>query len=575
MFRDNSLMGHLLMGVMLAAVTVIAACGPTSQITQSPAGGVPREQKEAGLTPATKMEPAKERGGKLVATNSSSFGNPNDPHLVVTNSGREYSVPVTNTVLKRDLFDEKFPIVGDLATSWEVSGDGLTYTFKLKEGVKFHNLAPVNGREMTSEDVKYSILRITAHPSLIVEKWKARYQRALDFGDIQTIETADKYTLSVKLKEPSAPFLANIAHAGTQILPREFVEKFPDKIITEGMIGTGPFMPVDYKNQQTATYKRNPDYWKKDFQGGQLPYLDELVVLYFADVQSQLAAFRARNLDFTSSIDKVNVESVKKDMPNILTLTSTSLSLTNFRFNMKFKPFQDLRVRRAVHLAIDRQQFLELLGHGNGRVAGPVTPKYAELANTMDWLLSQPGYRQPKDQDIAEAKRLMKEAGYGDGFEVQAMFTTGSTSGDWAALLGDHLKPLNIIIKAEQVDYAGQWVPRSTQGEFELSYMSHKLASDADSILSPHFLSEAPRNYGKFSDPVLDDLINKQRSAVTVEERRRWAQEAEKRILDTVPMVIMYDPYTTFLAQPWVHNVGNMLGEGTLHYVDQTWVEKH
>ena len=99
------------------------------------------------------------------------FGNPNDPHLTATATGRNYAVPVTNSLVSMDLYDAQFSIVPNLAKSWEISKDGLNYTFKLQEGVKFQNVPPVNGREFTSEDAKYSLLRITADPSLIVEKW--------------------------------------------------------------------------------------------------------------------------------------------------------------------------------------------------------------------------------------------------------------------------------------------------------------------------------------------------------------------------------------------------------------------
>ncbi len=131
-------------------------------------------------------------------------------------------------------------------------------------------------------------------------------------------------------------------------------------------------------------------------------------------------------------------------------------------------------------------------------------------------------------------------------------------------------------MKAELVDYAGQWIPRSTQGEFELSHMQHALTSDADGLLSPHFLTDAPRNYGKFSDSVLDDLINKQRMAVTTEERKKCAQEVEKRLLEVVPMVFIANPATVLLGQPWVHNAGEYSFAGTgMYMVEKLWMDKH
>lgn len=563
--------GQVVSAGALGISLVLAACGPAAQPADGGSGAQPVEEKiKAGA------EVAKERGGKLIAYNTGAFANPNDPHLTATANGRVYGTPIVNWLMKRDVHDQNFPIINDLAKGWTLSPDGLTYTFKLQEGVKFHNVAPVNGREFTSADAKYSLMRVTADPSVIEEKWKPRFQRRLDFGDIQSIDAPDKYTLVVKLKEPYAPFMDAVANPGTAILPKEFVDTFPDKIITEGTIGTGPYLPAEYRHQQLATYKKNPDYWKKDSQGGQLPYLDEVQFLYFADTQAALASFRARQID-TVSGNKVAVDTIKKDMPTTNVFTIKSANLWMFRFNMSYKPFQDVRVRKAIHLAVDRNQVADLITGGTGVVSGPVTPLYSDLAGTTDWLLSQPGYRKDKTQDLAEAKRLMQEAGYADGLAFDLLTSTNlADAPDTLALVQDQLKPLKITFKTEIVDYAGQWVPRSTQSEFQMTFMTHALATDADSLLSPHLLTGAPRNYGKFSDTGLDDSIKKQRAASTLEDRKKWAQEAEKRVLEVVPVVFLIHPTTFEMAQPWVHNGGGgPLAGSTAYVVEQAWVEKH
>lgn len=118
-------------------------------------------------------------------------------------------------------------------------------------------------------------------------------------------------------------------------------------------------------------------------------------------------------------------------------------------------------------------------------------------------------------------------------------------------------------------------MPRSSQGEFELSSMTHVMSADGDSLLAPHLRSTGGRNYGKFNDPVLDGLIDKQRAAVTQEERRKLAQEAEMRILDQVPMIFTYNPYYLLIAQPYVHNAGDGPVAGSGGYmVERAWVEK-
>ncbi len=566
--------GPISTSVLLALF--VTACGPQAQ--QATGAATP----ENNLQRDTKtIELAKQRGGKLTAP-TGAFGNPNDPHLPATATGRSYSQPITNGILKRDVYDKNYGIIPDLAKSWEVSTDGKTYTFKFNQGVKFHNLPPVSGREFTSEDAKYSIMRVTADPSVIVAKWKPRFQRAIDFGEVASIDTPDKYTLIVNLKNAYAPFLDAIAHPGTQVLPREFVEQFPEKIITEGAIGTGPFMAGEFKHNVIATYKRNPDYWKKDASGGQLPYLDEVASPHFADTQTQMASFRARQLDFTGSftgadLNEATLNSIVKDNPGVQVLRTPGANIATLRFNTKVKAFQDPRVRRAFHLAIDRHQLLELVTEGVGVLSGPVTnPIFPELANTTDWLLQQPGYRKDKTQDLTEAKRLMKEAGYENGLELGLLNWANSSSDTWASLLADQLKAINVMLKNETVDYAGVWVPRATNGEFDFTVMTHTVGTDVDSVISAHLLSGAPRNYGKFSSERLDGLLVKERLATTTEERRKWAQEAENVILEEAPMLFIYTNVYRMMAQPWVHNIANGWIIGTNTYqLEHAWLDNH
>ncbi|MSQ14946.1 MAG: hypothetical protein EXR50_03680 [Dehalococcoidia bacterium] len=507
---------------------LILACSPAAQ-PAAPTGGdqtaKPAEQRQAIFA----LEEVGQTGGKLsMAAGVTIFGNPNDPHLFATVSGRNYAVPVTNGMVKRDIYDPKYGIIPDLAEKWDVSKDGLSYTFKLRQGIKFQNVAPLNGREFTSEDAKYTLMRIMADPSIVPEKSRARFQRKGDFGPVKSIETPDKYTMVVNMKEPFAPLMDAMSHPATLVIPKEFVDKFPDGLILEGMVGTGPYIPAEFINQRLMSFKKNPNYWNKDSKGNQLPYLDEVRFVAFSEETSRLASFRASQVDTSGTVSQGStVDAIKKDIPSAKVLYTAKASLNTFRFNTKAKPFDDVRVRKAISLAVDRYQWVDLFSDGRGAVAGPVTPLYTDLANTADWLLSQPGYRKDKTQDITEAKRLLKEVGYGDGFTTNVMYTSAAANaGDYAALFADQMKPLNITAKAEIVDYAGQWLPRSTNGEFEINQLGYTLTTDADSLLSAHLHSAGARNYGKFNDPKLDDLIVKQRTTVNPEERKKWAQEA-------------------------------------------------
>ena len=143
--RNKSTITLVFSVVAVVMATFIAACSPAQQ-TGQPTGETPGDKATEGRTGVKAAEVAQQRGGKLVTVGTGTFGNPNDPHLPATATGRTYAVPITNGIMKRDLYDPKYGITGDLAKSWEVSKDGKSYTFKLREGVKFHNVAPLNGR---------------------------------------------------------------------------------------------------------------------------------------------------------------------------------------------------------------------------------------------------------------------------------------------------------------------------------------------------------------------------------------------------------------------------------------------
>ena len=546
---------------LLPPILVVMVALGCSTPSQQPAGGPPLGDTHA------KQEP--QRGGSLRIVGSVTGPGHNDPHLSAAGSGRDFSVPASNYLLRRDVFDENYSVVEDLAKSWDVSPDGLTYTFHLHEGVKYQNLPPVNGREFTSEDAKYNLLRVTGDPSVVPEATRPKLQRKAEFGKINSVETPNKYTVTVKLKEPLASFLDAVAHPGTAMLPKELVDQ-EQGTIQDLVIGTGPFMLADYKVDQNAVYRRNPEYFKKG-----LPYLDEVVMLKFSDLQAELSAFRARQIDVSGSgLSPGSLQALQKDIPSIKVLQVPKANMYTVRFNMKFKPFQDVRVRKAIHLAIDRSQYVDVIGEGLGVVPGPVTPLYRDMAGSTDWLMSQPGYRKDKAQDLAEAKRLMQDAGYPDGFTVKTMTIPGRV-GDAAILFDDQVKPLNIVTKVEALEYA-VFVSRSTQSDFELGFITFTLGTDVDSLLTSHLHSQGARNYGKYSDPVLDDLIEKQRRTVAVEERRRWAQEAEKRILDQAPMLFLLTNVNIQIAQPWVNNLssGLLIGD-TLLSVEKSWLDKH
>ncbi len=557
-------------------VLLVTACGPSA--TQTPSG------TEGGQPPKADGQPQKGGTLRLMANGYVSYGT-TDAHRSAVGSGTRFSGQSANQVAKRNIYSGNYEIIPDLAESWQTSSDGRTYTFKLHKGVKFQNLPPVNGREFTSDDVEYMIKRISADPAIVPEKWKELFTRRSDFTSVSSIEKPDKYTAVVKLKEPDAAFLHNISTAGTVIIPKEMIDENPDKLIQEKIIGTGPFICKEYVPDVRHLCDRNPDYWKKDAQGTQLPYLDRLEKSFYTggDTSAAIAAFLSGQIDVLSgniggvSPNETDIATIMKQMGDKSYLVSNSgASFTILRINTKRAPFNDVRMRKAISLAIDRQQIIDSTIRGGAEISGLVPPSLAGGgAQTSDELLKLPGYRQPKDQDIAEAKRLVKEAGF-EGVTVE-MSTSGSTSDtvDRASLVKEHLSKVGINANIKLTSNYQEHLNEMLADKFQITYTGHGAALDFDEYIYKHYHSKGGRNYYKFSDPKWDELADRQRFAINDEERKKAVREVLAYHAEVVPNVILYASLNNSLYRNYMHGFGKPPGQydGVTNF-DVYWMDQ-
>lgn len=491
-----------------------------------------------------------------------------------------------NQIVKRNLNSGKYDIIPDLAESWQVSPDGLTYTFKLHKGVKFQNVPPVNGREFTSDDVEYMIKRISADPSIVLDKWKDLFTRRSDFTSVASIEKPDKYTVVVRMKQPDAVFMHNMATIGTIIVPKEMIDENPDRLIQDKIIGTGPFICKEYVPDVRQYCDRNPDYWKKDENGTQLPYLDRLEKNFYSggDTSGAIAAFLAGQIEALAgqgggppSLTDADITTITKQMGDkAYLITSSGGNFGHIRINAKRPPFDNVKMRRAVYLAIDRQQIIDSTNRGGAEISALIPPALAGGgAQSVDDLLKLPGYRQPKDQDIAEAKRLVKEAGY-DGATID-MNTSGSTAviADLAALIKEQLGKAGINVNVKLTANYQDHLNEMLADKFNLTYTGHGASPDPDEYIYKHFATKGARNYYKFSDPKWDQLAEKQRAAVTDEERKKAVQEAVAYHAEVAPSVPLSATYNQFFYRSYTHGFGKPVQnvDGSA-YFDVYWMDK-
>jgi len=416
-----------------------------------------------------------------------------------------------------------FAIEPDLAESWTQPNE-TTYIFKLRRGVRWHPKPPVNGRELTADDVIFTIDRFLTYKG---------HANAHMLKSVAKVEALDKYTVKFTLKEPYAWFLDTLASPMVvAIVAKDAAEKFGDLKKAESFVGTGPWMLESYRPNQGATLVRNPHYF---VQG--LPYIDRIEITVDEDNASRIASFLAGKYDLgwenpgtINRTDWVQIrDSVKQKRPGIRTAEFPSNVMSHISMRTDQKPFSDVRVRQAMSHAIDRQAIIDAVAEGVG-VVNPAVP-----AALRDWSL-------PIDQlgegaryfkhDPAEARRLLAAAGYPNGFQGSMCFTTyGSTVLiDSVQLVLKQLKDVGIDAKLDQKEY-GAYISSCFYGNFpSMTYGPQTPFLEPDSFLYGQYYPGEPRNQSHINDPVVADLLVRQRRTFDVAKRREIIHEIQRHL---------------------------------------------
>ena len=299
------------------------------------------------------------------------------------------------------------PIEGDLAESWERQGDNV-YVFKLKKGVRWHNKAPLNGRELTAEDVRYSydrFLTIKGNPNKSI------------LGMVDKVEAPDKYTVKFTLSEPNAWFIDRLASTSTWVIARECVEQHTDLKKPESVVGTGPWMLKSYEPGVRISFVRNPSY----FVSG-LPYVDNVEILISPDPAAGFAAFLSGEFDFGPEygmvIRRSDLDVAQSRVKGLGTRDYIVVFGGYTAMKIDQEPFKDVRVRRAFAMSQNWQEVLETNAWSQGKGApNPLIP-----AALKEWSIPigqlPPEGRRLYEFDPAGAKKLLAEAGHPGGLKV-------------------------------------------------------------------------------------------------------------------------------------------------------------
>ncbi len=411
-------------------------------------------------------------------------------------------------------------IEGDVAESWTISSDGLTYTFKIRKGIKFHDGSP-----LTAKDVKATYDKIIFPPAGVVSRRKADYEA------VQSIEAPDDYTVVFSLKHRSASLLAALASPWNYIYKADILAKDPHWYETH-IMGTGPFIFDQYVRGAYLTGKRNPNYFREG-----LPYLDGFRAVFIEDTGARIAAVRSGRalIEFRGFPPKARDDIVRALDGKIKVQESPWDCALYVAINHKKRPFDDKRVRRALTLALNRWEASKTLSQIAivRDVAGVQVPG-TQYATPPEQLAKVAGYGHDIDKSRAEARRLLKEAGVPEGFSFT--FKNRGIPMPYEPLavwLIDQWRKVGLNVKQEVIE-AAAYFKTLRAGDFETAMdfqCGYIVEPDLDLA---KFLSvdKNPSNYGFYTDRLLDDLYDKQSRATNPETRKEYVREFERRLLD-------------------------------------------
>ncbi len=404
----------------------------------------------------------------------------------------------------------------ELAERWEVSPDASTFTFYLRKGVKFADIPPVNGRELTAADVKWSY-EYWARTGEVREKQLPPNSFDWLFEGLQSVEARDPHTVVMRFQAPFAPFLNYSAHDFVHIVPREIFDQ--DGHYKDRVAGSGSFQLDPAASQKGSRWvlKKNTGYW----QPGK-PYLDELRILIIPDDSTALTALQVGQLDVHKAVQFRDGQDLQVKAPRLVMFEHLRGSPVHLYVNNGRPPFDNLNVRKAVSLAIDRDEFVKTLTGGRGGWA---------LAGAFPDTFAQEEVRKLLRYDPEEAKRLLREAGYLQGLSVEFEYPTDRDRSYVTdmELLQAQLRKVGITLAPKGLDFV-EYSTRKKLHTHTMNSSSKSVLADVDSYLYAIFHPSSGNNYDLVNDPRLNALLEGQRREPVPAKRREIVREAVRYI---------------------------------------------
>ncbi|MDA1062004.1 MAG: ABC transporter substrate-binding protein [Chloroflexi bacterium] len=450
----------------------------------------------------------------------------------------------------------------ELASSWERTPDGTSFTFNLRDDVKWHNVDPLNGRPFVADDVKFAYDRYATdgvHQSI--------------WDNVSSIEAADNTTLRINMGTVTADFIASLGGRYQTIFPRELVD---DGSIDQKAVGTGPMIMTEAEAGSKITFEKNPDYWEREV------LLDGMEFRVIVDAAARLAAFRVGQLDYGYAIGDTAsaLKDVLRTNPDVQVNFAPLTQSWSFGINLSNPKYQDARVRQALTLAIDKPLIRELVFDNQAKSLHQQPWDYVwdEEPSVENGIL---GKWNPRF-DPAEARKLLASAGASDLSMDSIHYVYGTYITQWTEILISNFKDVGVELNPKSVDYTefnSTWVPAQLDDATTSGWGA--AGFDADNYYYNQLHSRSPGNRWKLNDPQIDEWADAQRSELDPEARKAILQSMWNHMLEEMYFPPLASAINTSVYQPWVRNLrfGGPAGSSSYYYdwgdqIAGVWLDK-
>ena len=453
-------------------------------------------------------------------------------------------------------------IVPELATSWAWGKENTELTFKLRQGVKWHD-----GKPFTAKDVKCTF-------DMLMGKSKAKFRknpRETWYQNVTEVTTNGDYEAAFHLKRPQPALLALLASGYTPIYP---CHVSPADMRSKP-IGTGPFKFVEWKQNESIKLTRNPDYWKKG-----LPYLDGIEFPIISNRSTAILAFIAGRLDMTfpTEVTVPLLKDVAAQAPQAICKLAPLNVSTNIILNRDAPPFNNPQIRRALALTLDRKAYVDILSEGKADIgASMLPPPEGVWGMPKEMLETIPGYGPDVAKNRAEARKLMESQGYGPDKRLNIKVSTRNLAvyRDPAVILIDQLKEIYIDGELEPVE-TGSWFAKVARKDYVIGLnLTGDSVDDPDQNFYENYACGSERNYTQYCNKELEARFDQQSAETDLEKRKKLVWEIDKQLQEDVARPILFHGRQATCWQPYVKNVTVMVNSSYNGYrYEDVWLDK-